>query len=183
MRLELCFSLSRSSIIEFMKPKCIWTKSKKKKRQAQEKGEQQQLKMVKDLTLEECLSASPPGCAYEQSFTNGGGHEYLVLKQLFDRVYPAISGEDEDYSFYRNSTERLLKVEEIDRREMCVSSLSRSQSVKVKKSVSFRLPEEADIIRFWLQKNLLYLSGFLIFYQDFSISVNFLTKFGQGQLL
>jgi hypothetical protein len=56
--------------------------------------------------------------AYEQNFTNGGGHEYLVLKQLFDRVYPAISGEDEDYSFSRNSTERLLKVEEIDRREM-----------------------------------------------------------------
>lgn len=114
----------------------------------QEKEKQQQLKMVKDLTLEECLSASPPGYAYEQNFTNGGGHEYLVLKQLFDSVYPAISGEDEDYSFSRISTERLLKVEEIDRREMGVSSLSRIQSVKVKKSVSFRLPEEADIIRY-----------------------------------
>jgi hypothetical protein len=37
MRLDLCFSLSRSSIIEFMKSKCLRTKSKKKRRQAQEK--------------------------------------------------------------------------------------------------------------------------------------------------
>ncbi|GLT72846.1 hypothetical protein SLA2020_447450 [Shorea laevis] len=116
-----------------MKPKCLWTKNKKK-RQAQAKEKQQQLKMVKELTLEECLSASP-GYAYEQ---------------FFDRIYPAFSGEDhEDYSFSRDSMERLLKVEEIDRREMGVSSLSRSQSGKVKKSVRFRLPEEADIIRFY----------------------------------
>jgi hypothetical protein len=130
-----------------MKPKCLWTKNKKKKRQAQAKEQQQQqeqMKMVKELTLEECLSASP-GYAHE---CKNGGHEYHVLKQFLDRIYPAFSGGDEDYSFPRDSMERLLKVEEIDRREMGVSSLSRSQSGKVKKSVRFRLPEEADIIRF-----------------------------------
>jgi hypothetical protein len=82
MRLDLCFSLSQTSIVEFMKPKCLWTKNKKKKRQAQAKEQQQQqeqMKMVKELTLEECLSASP-GYAHE---CKNGGHEYHVLKTVF----------------------------------------------------------------------------------------------------
>ena len=110
------------------------------------------MKRVKELiTLEECLKASL-GYDYEQDYKNIG--EYHVLKQFSNRVYPALDGDNSNTMDY--SMERQIKVEDIGRREMGVSSMRRSQSdEKVKKRVSFRLPQEADIIIFYSPKDYL----------------------------
>ena len=146
-----CFSLSKRTIIVFMKPKCLRAKLKKK-RQVHAK-EKQQLKTIGGyFSQEECLKNSP-GYSYEQDSKFEG--EYHVLKQFSHMVYPDLAVEDGDKTNTSRdgySLERLLKVEEIDRREMCVSS-SRRRIDSLKKRVSFRLPEEADTIIFYSPKD------------------------------
>ncbi|KAG2678154.1 hypothetical protein I3760_12G130600 [Carya illinoinensis] len=132
---------------------CLWTKNKKKKQTQAKEQKQHIMKLVKERTLEDCLGALSPDYAYEEDCKNGG--KYQVLPQYFNRVYPALAGEDRDCYKSRGSLcrERLLKVEEIGRRsEVGISSstlISRSRSGKAKKRVNFKLPEEADIIIFY----------------------------------
>ncbi|KAL3742246.1 hypothetical protein ACJRO7_017690 [Eucalyptus globulus] len=116
--------------------------------------------MVKSLTLREWILSSPgkePECI--------SGHEPFVFSPTFRRVFPSPPEVDETSismtampckardSF---SLERPLKISgeddrEEEREEGAVSSVSicRTESGRTKKKVSFRLPEEADIIIFY----------------------------------
>lgn len=154
----LKFNLSGSNILffnmTFFRNCLLWTKNKKKTQTQAKEQKQHIMKLVKERTLEDCLSASSPDYANEEDCKNGG-KLYHVLPQYFNRVYPALAGEDREYcSNSRGSLcrERLLKVEEIGRRSkvsVSSSTLGRNRSGKIKKRVSFKLPEEADIIIFY----------------------------------
>ncbi|CAL5402713.1 unnamed protein product [Camellia sinensis] len=110
------------SIAKFIRPTCMWRSKKNKITQLHQQEKQQQLlKNVNQFTLEDWLLASP-------GLNNGG--DFHVFKQFSNRVHPSLGEED------------LM----IKSRSMESSSLSRSQSGKRKKKVSFRLPEVADII-------------------------------------
>lgn len=94
-----------------------------------------------------------PGYSDKQDFKFEG--EYHVLKQFSHMVYPDLAVEDGDKTNTSRdsySSERRWKVEEIGRREMCVSSSIR-RSDSLKKRVTFRLPEEADTIIFYSPKD------------------------------
>lgn len=100
-------------------------------------------------TLEDCLLASP-NPAY--MISNGSG-DFQVFKQLFQKLHPS-SPEDHSADFFTPrisfSAEKLGllgKLNEEEEEELC-GAISRTQSGKLKKRVSFRLPEEADIFIF-----------------------------------
>ncbi|KAF6159190.1 hypothetical protein GIB67_032807 [Kingdonia uniflora] len=113
--------LASTSNITLTKPRVVETEEEKKKKGIK----------VNKVTLEEWLLSSPGMKHYR---INGG--ELHVFKQS-SRVFPPKQAN----SLFKES---LLKVDEVD---LVVSpSLSRSRSGRLKKSVIFRLPEEADII-------------------------------------
>lgn len=124
-----------------------WRRHEVKKRQfrPQEKQQQQQQLQLENYkkfsTLEECFLASPMPNSYNSNGDQALHHH--VLKQ--NKVYPSDYASNNPRGSF--SKQRLLKAGEVGSSEVEVySSLSRSQSGKRKKKVSFRLPEEADII-------------------------------------
>ncbi|CAB4308472.1 unnamed protein product [Prunus armeniaca] len=136
----------------FMKPKCLWGEKNMWKKLVQPYKEQQQMKMVKkELTLEEWFLASSPCEKDDNSLCNikEGDSEKNWL-------YPCLGGEDSDDFTSMNSRDsftlqRLLTIEMVDsgKSDAHAPCLCRSESSgKVKKRVSFRLPEEADIFIF-----------------------------------
>lgn len=154
-------SSTATSVVEFLKPKCL-RKEKKKDMEMQQKEKQedhQQLtSTVKEvLTLEEWFMASP-GTGDYCFWTKGG--EYCVFKHyLSKKIHPSLAAGDsadftskpraKDSTSNTVSLETLLKMEEIDTEEKgVISAISRSQSGKEKKRVSFKLPQESDIIIF-----------------------------------
>lgn len=137
------------SVISFLKPTRFWTEKHRKMHQNQQ--QYHQLKTVKEVvTLEECFLASP-GKADYCFCTNRG--DYYVLKQLSNKICPSLSGDCADFvteSKDSVSLEKLFKMEEVlDSGEKDFSSVSRTQSGKEKKRVSFKLPEDSDIIIFY----------------------------------
>ncbi|KAJ4725179.1 Phospholipase C [Melia azedarach] len=139
-----------TSIMKFMKPKCLWIDEEKDQMQMQlqlylHEKHQQQINMTKERTLEEWLLASP---RLNKNYRNGGG-EYYVLQCLSSpkvHVHSSLYGDKADY-ISNNSRERLIKVDQVEQEEP-----SRGKRGKIKKRVSFRLPEETDIFIFYSPK-------------------------------
>lgn len=110
--------------------------------------------MVERVTLEEWLLASP---AMRRDGIGINAGEIQVSKQANNRICPWITSPSpyveirSHFSRARNSftLERSKKAEETAQEGMISPRLSRDQSGKLKKRVSFRLPEEADIIFFY----------------------------------
>ncbi|XVF70750.1 hypothetical protein PTKIN_Ptkin11bG0187800 [Pterospermum kingtungense] len=132
---------------------CLWTKETEQKqlRQVEEKQQkQQQVEKAKDLTLEDWLIDSPGFLQKNNGISVG---EYHVFRHSSKRVFPSFVREMANSSCNNPresfSKEKLKKPEDdhVQSEEMEVC-LSRSQSGKSKKKVSFRLPEEADIFIF-----------------------------------
>ncbi|OVA10062.1 Phospholipase C [Macleaya cordata] len=149
----------KTSILELIKPGCLKTDEMKNKRQFQFHPQEKKISKVRKLTLEECLLASP---GFNQEFINGG--ELHMFRQS-SRVYPSTSRfHTTHYSPKPReifSVVGLVKVDDNDDKRNSVSSSlcsspRRSQSEKVKKNVSFKLPEEADIIIFYSPKQEFY---------------------------
>lgn len=137
-------------VIDFLKPSRLWTE-KDRKMQQKEQQQYQQLKVVKEVvTLEEWFLASP-GKGNYCFWTKGG--DYYVLKQLSNLICPSLSGDCADFvteSRDRVSLGKLLTKEEVlDIGEMDFSSVSKTESGKKKKRVTFKLPEDSDIIIFY----------------------------------
>ncbi|MBA0811704.1 hypothetical protein Gohar_003577 [Gossypium harknessii] len=142
-------STQKPSIIEAIKPQCLKTRKSTKnyngfKRPSQSLAEERVTKARKLLTLEDWLLASPGGPL--KDYFNGG--ELYVFKQFNKRVHPSSSSILEieprvnDHDGFSVDLSSSVDV------SGC-SSFSRSQSGKSKKKVSFRLPEEADIMVFY----------------------------------
>lgn len=125
-------SVLASSIINFMKPRCLWTDEENKQHQP--------VNEAKLRTLEEWLLASP---SLNKNSSSGG--EYYVFKNFSPKVHfhRSLYADKADYT--SNSLEGLLKLDEVEKEELRASS----QSGKTKKRVRFKLPEEADIFIFY----------------------------------
>ncbi|XVF77340.1 hypothetical protein PTKIN_Ptkin14bG0035200 [Pterospermum kingtungense] len=151
---------SSCSDMSFMMFGCFWTKeAKKRPLQAKKKQQKQQkLKKAKQQvnTLEDRLIASP-GKLQRNNDSFGG--EYQAFKHSSKRVFPSFNVGDPTAANSSSinkprqsfSKERLLVNSEDDHIERGLDMqvcLSRSQSGKSKKRVSFKLPEEADIFIF-----------------------------------
>ncbi|KAJ7960838.1 Phospholipase C [Quillaja saponaria] len=125
------------SVIEFVKPVCLWTEKKNKKKK------RKMYQMEKHPTLEDWfLSASN-----EDMDSNYGGEHY-VFKKLCSSDHPSALGQNayiSDSTEHIFSLEKLLKDEEVDIKDMEFYLLDRSRRDKTKKRVSLRLPEVADI--------------------------------------
>ncbi|KAF9679360.1 hypothetical protein SADUNF_Sadunf06G0006900 [Salix dunnii] len=129
-----------SSIIELLKPECLKVKEIQSKRQVHQ--EQNKGAKMSKLTLQDWLLTSPN---LKAEHLKGG--ELCVLRHGSKRVHPS-RGRD-SFSMYR-----LLVLDQVAGKEDCsaVSSVSlhgRTQSGTLQKRVSFKLPEEADIIHFY----------------------------------
>ncbi|XVF27989.1 hypothetical protein REPUB_Repub14bG0157100 [Reevesia pubescens] len=139
-------SSQRSSIIEAIKPECL-KKRKMKKNQMkirQLQSPEKRITKVRKLTLEDWLLASPGPAGLNRPDCLNEGGELYVFKHFSRRVYPSSSREREDVpSTPGDSFSMDLSSGDVSR-----SSFKRSQSGKLKKKVSFRLPEEADIVIF-----------------------------------
>lgn len=141
------------SVANFLKPKCLWTEKKKNKEMQQKEKQEynQQLTTTKEVTLEEWFLASP-GTGDYRFCTKGG--EFYAPKHFSNKIYPSLSADFTSKPRDTTSTislERLLKMEEIcpsDQEMGVISSISWSQSGKQKKRVTFKLPQESDIIIF-----------------------------------
>ncbi|KAJ4704019.1 Phospholipase C [Melia azedarach] len=134
-----------TSIIEFIKPECLKIKKnkqdmKKKKLNPYEKT----ITKPRKLTLEDWLVASP-GPSSRPEYFNGG--ELNVLKQFSKKVHPS-SARIQEAGAAATSTSRTGDCSTFSC-SMEASSVSRSQSGKLKKKVTFKSPEEADIILFY----------------------------------
>lgn len=121
-------SVLASSIINFMKPRCLWTDEEKEQHQQQPANE------AKLRTLEEWLLASP---SLNKNSSSGG--EYYVFKQLSPNIHFHQSLYVDKADYVSDS------LHQVEKEELSTSS----QSGKTKKRVSFKLPEEADIFIFY----------------------------------
>ncbi|KAH8486026.1 hypothetical protein H0E87_027472 [Populus deltoides] len=147
---EVVRSYGRESrFVELLKPECLKVKKIQNKRHVLR--EEKKGTTVSKLTLQDWLLTSP---SLKAEQLRGG--ELCVLKHgSSKRVHPSISTKAR-VSF---STGRLLGLDQVDDKEhyvsasSVVSSISRTQSGKSQKRVSFKLPEEADIIIFYSPQN------------------------------
>ncbi|GFZ12576.1 hypothetical protein Acr_23g0009610 [Actinidia rufa] len=82
----------KASLMEFLRPKCLWREKKKKMTNLHHQEKQQ--KLLKDtsfLTLEEWLLASP---GPNNGYTNRG--DFCAFKQSSKRVHPSLPKEEEE---------------------------------------------------------------------------------------
>ncbi|KAG4382153.1 hypothetical protein GLYMA_14G018150v4 [Glycine max] len=125
---------------------------RKKGMQKKKNKEEQHQKKGKELTLEEWLLKSP---IMEKHGNCNGDH--CDLKHGSNCDYPSVARESvyfSEWGEYSLSLDQLsngddysdLKDEKFDIKEMGFNPLTRSQSSKVKKRVSFRLPEVSETI-------------------------------------
>ncbi|CAI9756849.1 unnamed protein product [Fraxinus pennsylvanica] len=135
-----------ASMLECMKPRCLLATSKIKKqshRQENQQKHQQQLRKnnCEVLTLEEWILSSPG---------------FNVPKQCpSNRVHPSFEGDHEDLvpeSRDNISLEISMKIDEGEKGKLENSSVGRNQSGKMKKKVSFRSPEVAEIFILYPQQ-------------------------------
>ncbi|KAM1108685.1 hypothetical protein ACFX2B_005249 [Malus domestica] len=169
------------SIMELLKPDCLKSENKKRKRQlAPEKKKNNYNNYTKNTgivgaagsgtrmtTLEEWLLASPGHVKADRNYNISGGELY-VFRPSSKRIHPAASSSSKlpPLSKAKDSfcLERLVKnddkksdeanliVNDISASMSCRSintQLSENKTRKLKKKVSFRLPEEADIFIFY----------------------------------
>ncbi|OWM85858.1 hypothetical protein CDL15_Pgr012108 [Punica granatum] len=127
-----------SLIINFMKPRCSGTRKGRPIEAQQEKDR----KMPKR-TLEDWLSEASSPTSKQSDIINADKHMFKHFSNK--RIHPSSA-----YPRGSFSKERLLKVvEDGDSLEVISSSFKRiSQGERIKKRVSFRLPEEDEIIIF-----------------------------------
>ncbi|OMO64771.1 hypothetical protein COLO4_31874 [Corchorus olitorius] len=133
-------SSHRSSIIEAIKPECLKKKKLKKKKQLPEEKRTTKARM---LTLEDWLLASPGPAGLQQDSFNGG--ELHVFKQISRKVHPSSVNEAALPLFTPAESFSM----DFSSGDVSGSSFIRSQSGKLRKKVSFRLPEESDIVIFY----------------------------------
>lgn len=140
-----------SCIIELLKPECLKAKKMKKKRQLMHQPEKNSPKVSK-LTLEDWFISSP---SLKTDYSKEG--ELCVLKPFSKRVHPSPIGHNSMSSTAGESfsLERLVMLDRMAEEDniisvtsMDVSSISTRKSGKLKKRVSFKLPEVAQIIIF-----------------------------------
>lgn len=96
-----------------------------------------------NLTLEDWLLASPGPARMKPDCLNGG--ELYVFKHFSTKVHLSSSRAPQAVLF--TPTDSFFV--DLSSGDASCSSFSRSQSGKLKKKVSFRLPEEADIVVFY----------------------------------
>lgn len=136
------------SFIELVKPECLKTKKMKRERSRKSLSPppEKNILEARKLTLEDWLLNSPARNSNKTERFNGG--ELYVFKHTSRRVHPSISSSSEIYHEAEASTSKPRDSFNcsLDFSKNSCSSMSRSQSGKLKKKVSFRLPEEADII-------------------------------------
>ncbi|XVE51022.1 hypothetical protein DITRI_Ditri02bG0004800 [Diplodiscus trichospermus] len=139
-------SCQGSSIIEAVKPGCL-KKRKTKKQQMKrvlQSPEKRITKVRKLSTLEDWLLASLSRDGLQPDCLNGG--ELYVFKHLSTRVRP--SSREYEEAIPSTPGDMSFSVD-LSSGDASCSSFSRSQSGKPRKKVSFRLPEEADILIFY----------------------------------
>ncbi|XVF26159.1 hypothetical protein REPUB_Repub13aG0275300 [Reevesia pubescens] len=138
-------SSQRPSIIEAIKPQCLKKRKMKKNKLKRplQSPERRNTEVRKLTTLADWLLASPCPGGLNPDCLNGG--ELYVFKHFSRRVHPSSSREPETLP----STPRDSFSKDLSSGDVSGSSFSRSQSGKSKKKVSFRLPEEADIVIFY----------------------------------
>ncbi|KAK4838459.1 hypothetical protein QYF36_013914 [Acer negundo] len=167
---------SSSTIMEMIKPECLKTKKVKKKKKKKKRvhdeidPDEKKITKVRKLTLEEWLLASPAPAGmksadHQQCFGNsstggGGGGELYVFKQFSKKVHPSSSSSSDTTKEVVATTSSISKKPPRDEVDQSFSiddgasanfssSMCRSnQSGRLKKRVSFKLPDEADIIVF-----------------------------------
>ena len=144
-------------IVENLKQTYLLRKKRMQKTN-KEGQQQQQQKMGKEVTLEEWLLKSP---IIEKGGNCNGDH--CGFKHVSGIDYPSVTREGNYFSDFGGyslsleqhldggdytdlSVENLLKDEKVDVKEMGFNSLTRSQSSKVRKRVSFRLQEVSETI-------------------------------------
>ncbi|KAL3508438.1 hypothetical protein ACH5RR_027839 [Cinchona calisaya] len=143
-----------ASIINFMKQGCFCTNTTKKREKRQLHQEEKKHPLSNNsgaqvVTLEEWILASP----YNLSVGNEGDNQFQFSKQLASkRVHPSydrtlqegclLSKSRENFNMERSSS---VKFDRVERRDAQDSSLCKSQSGKLKKKVSFKIPEVADV--------------------------------------
>ncbi|KAF5197106.1 hypothetical protein FRX31_013304 [Thalictrum thalictroides] len=135
----------------------IMTKRKQLQLQLESSPVKKLVKMKKVITLEEWLTTSPANVKPDNINSSGELH---VFRQSSRKVHPSIGRVNDDEQLHTKQKESLdLVMDDVEASKadvlMTCSSLSRSQSGKSKKKVSFRLPEEADIIVFYSPEEVL----------------------------
>ncbi|TQD86692.1 hypothetical protein C1H46_027715 [Malus baccata] len=173
-------SSSVPSIMELLKPDCLKSENKKRKRQLAPEKKNIYNNYTKNTgivgaagsgtrmtTLEEWLLASPGHVNADRNYNISGGELY-VFRPSSKRIHPAASSSSKlpPLSKAKDSfcLERLVKNDDnksdeanlifndISASMSCRSintQLSENKTRKLKKKVSFRLPEEADIFIFY----------------------------------
>ncbi|XVF87827.1 hypothetical protein PTKIN_Ptkin18bG0152000 [Pterospermum kingtungense] len=126
-----------SSIIKAIKPECMKKKKKEMVKRPSQSPVEKRITRVKKLTLEDWLLASPG----HADCLDGG--ELYVFKHFSRRVHPSSSREPDEAIIPSDSFSLDLSLGDAS-----CSSFSRSRSGKPKKKVSFRLPEETEIVIF-----------------------------------
>ncbi|KAG8386079.1 hypothetical protein BUALT_Bualt03G0111600 [Buddleja alternifolia] len=131
------------TVMKFMKPRSLWTALKVRKIQFHRQEKQEMQLMYKNnckvLTLQDWIESS---LDFDQTnYNNVNGGDMLVPKQSSRRIHPSLGGnlEKEFLPKYVDKTE------EAENGELEKSSFCRTKSGKMKKKVSFRSPEVADI--------------------------------------
>ncbi|KAB2615579.1 hypothetical protein D8674_022167 [Pyrus ussuriensis x Pyrus communis] len=126
-----------SSVIEFLKPKCFCGRNKNLWEKLEQSNNEQTKKKKQQMTV-----VKKEELIFEGEYYGSGGNW----------VYPSLGGEDSDdvTSNSRDSFSLLkLLTDESGKSDAHDPCLCRSESSgKVKKRVSFKLPEEADIFIF-----------------------------------
>lgn len=141
---DLHYSGLKGSLMKFMKPIRLWTAMKIRKKQFPGQENQQQLlkNICKVVTLEDWILSSP-------GFNNStGGGDLHVSKQSSNRIHLSFDEEHEDFVTNSRTSFPVVTPIEIEKSEKGQSentSLCRNESRKLKKKVSFRNPEVADI--------------------------------------
>ncbi|KAF5742127.1 hypothetical protein HS088_TW09G00169 [Tripterygium wilfordii] len=144
------------SIIELVKPECLKTKKKiiKKEKNLQNNNPQERSKAIgkRKLTLEDMLLASP-GSKFKPNHINGSGELY-VFKHFSKRVHPSSSSSSSAAASSKAIAKVKIGDEILAYKEDMVTTTSTCtsmdvQSGKLKKKVSFKLPEEADIFTYY----------------------------------
>ncbi|CAI9755035.1 unnamed protein product [Fraxinus pennsylvanica] len=141
---DLHYSSLKGSLMKFMKPIRLWDAMKIRKKQFHGQENQQQLvkNTCKVVTLEDWILSSP-------SFSNSSnGGDLHVSKQSSNRIHPSFDGEYEDFVPNSRTSFPVVTPMEIEKSEKGQSentSLRRNETGKLKKKVSFRNPEVADV--------------------------------------
>ncbi|XVE87693.1 hypothetical protein DITRI_Ditri19aG0008100 [Diplodiscus trichospermus] len=135
-------SSKQSSIVEAIKPECLKRRKMKRNRMKRTLQSPESRTKVRNLTLEDWLLASPGPAGSKPDSFNGG--ELYVFKHFSTRVHPS-SREHEAVP----STPGESIFADLSSADVSHSSFSKNKSGKLKKKVSFRLPEVADIVIFY----------------------------------